>query len=122
MLHHCRLLAHVSRWLEARNLGASALNAELAEGFLAERHAAGHQVPLRIGSLEPLLDHLHALGVAGVPEPVRAAGAAEAVLARFAGYLAGELVSRSRRSPGGRSSSARSWRDWRTAAAWTWGP
>ncbi|WP_424533566.1 tyrosine-type recombinase/integrase [Sphaerisporangium viridialbum] len=90
VLHHYRLLGHASRWLEARRLEACALSVEVAERFLAERHAVGHLAALRIGSLEPLLGYLRSLGVAGVSPVVRPAGAVDVVLARFADYLAGE--------------------------------
>jgi integrase/recombinase XerD len=69
VLHHCRLLGHVSRWLETQKLEAGALSTGLSEDFLAERHAAGQQVALRIGSLEPLLAYLRGLGVIEVPHP-----------------------------------------------------
>jgi site-specific recombinase XerD len=90
VLHHCRLLGDVSRWLQARNLGAAALSVDLVEDFLTERRAAGRRVSLRVGSFEPLLAYLASLGVAEVPRSAGPIGAADTVLARFAGYLAGE--------------------------------
>ena len=38
---HVRRLVHVSRWLEARGLGAAALDEAAGEAFLADRRAAG---------------------------------------------------------------------------------
>jgi site-specific recombinase XerD len=90
VLHHCRLMGHVSRWLEARNAEADGLNEEMAAEFLAECHAAGRLGALRIGSLEPLLAHLRSVGAIGVPVAVQPAGAVDVVLERFAGYLAQE--------------------------------
>ncbi|WP_433258223.1 tyrosine-type recombinase/integrase (plasmid) [Streptosporangium sp. CA-135522] len=90
VLHHCRLMGHVSRWLGVRKAEVGVLNEEKAQEFLAEQHAAGRLMALRVGSLEPLLAHLRSVGVVGAPVAVRPAGAVDAVLERFAGYLAEE--------------------------------
>jgi site-specific recombinase XerD len=87
---HVRRLAHVSQWLEARGLDASALDEAAGEAFLADRRASGRSAPLRIGSLGPLLEHLRGLGAAPAPGPVPPATPADALLARYAGYLAAE--------------------------------
>ena len=87
---HVRLLAHVSRWLEAGGLDASALDEAAGEAFLADRRAAGRSAPLRIGSLAPLLEYLRGIGAAPVHGPVPPATPADALLARYAGYLAAE--------------------------------
>jgi integrase/recombinase XerD len=87
---HVRRLASVSRWLEARGLGASALDETAGEAFLADRRAAGRSLLLRIGSLAPLLEYLRGIGAAPVPGPVPPATPADALLARYAGYLAAE--------------------------------
>jgi integrase/recombinase XerD len=84
---HVRRLAHVSRWLDARGLDASALDEAAGEAFLADRRAAGRDALLRIGSLAPLLEYLRGIGAAPVPGPVPPA---DALLARYAGYLAAE--------------------------------
>jgi len=57
-----QLMRHLSRWLEADELGADALGEVLIEEFLAERHAAGRQASLRIGSFAPLLACLRGVG------------------------------------------------------------
>jgi site-specific recombinase XerD len=87
---HVRLLAHVSRWLEARGLDASALDEAAGESFLADRHAEGRSMKLRAGSLAPLLEYLRGTGVAPVPGPVLPATPADVLLGRYAGYQASE--------------------------------
>ena len=87
---HVRRLGHVSRWLEAGGLDASALDEAAGEAFLADRRAAGRSAPLRIGSLAPLLEYLRGIGAAPVHGPVPPATPADALLARYAGYLATE--------------------------------
>jgi integrase/recombinase XerD len=87
---HVRLLAHVSRWLEARSLDASALDEAAGESFLADRHAEGRSMKLRAGSLAPLLEYLRGTGVAPVPGPVLPATPADVLLGRYAGYQASE--------------------------------
>ena len=68
---HVRLLTHVSRWLEAGGLDASALDEAAGEAFLADRRAAGRNFLLRIGSLAPLLEYLRGIGAAPVHGPGR---------------------------------------------------
>ena len=88
---HVRRLAHVSRWLEARGLDASALDEAAGEAFLADRQAAGRSAMLRIGSLAPLLEYLR--GDRGGPGPrAGPAGHAGGCPARpgMSGYLAAE--------------------------------
>ena len=87
---HVRLLAHVSRWLEARGLDASALDEAAAQEFLADRRAAGRSARLRIGSLEPHLEYLRGIGAAPTPGPVPPATPEDVLLDRYAGYLAAE--------------------------------
>jgi integrase/recombinase XerD len=90
VVFHVRLLAHVSRWLEARDLDVAALDLARGEAFLAERQASGRSAALRIGSLEPLLGYLRGAGAVAVPRPIPPATPADVVLARYAGYLAAE--------------------------------
>ena len=87
---HVRRLASVSRWLEGRGLDASALDEAAGEAFLADRRAAGRSLLLRMGSLAPLLEYLRGIGAAPVPGPVPPATPTDALLARYAGYLAAE--------------------------------
>jgi site-specific recombinase XerD len=90
VVFHVRLLAHVSRWLEARDLDAAALDPGMARAFLAGRQASGRSASLRIGSLGPLLAYLRGAGAVAVPVPLPPATQADVVLARYAGYLAAE--------------------------------
>lgn len=87
---HVRRLGHVSRWLEARGLDASVLDEAAGVAFLADRRAAGRSARLGMGSLAPLLEYLRGIGASPVPGPVPPATPADALLARYAGYLAAE--------------------------------
>jgi integrase/recombinase XerD len=81
-----RLMAHASRWLEARGLGVGALG-DVAERFAGERRAAGYANYVSVRALGPLLGYLR--GIGATPEaPVReSATAADVLLERFARYL-----------------------------------
>lgn len=87
---HVRLLGHVSRWLEARGQDAAALDEAAGEEFLAWRRAAGRSARLRIGTLKPLLDYLRETGATPPPVVVPPTTEADALLARYASYLASE--------------------------------
>jgi integrase/recombinase XerD len=82
-----RLMADVSRWLAERGLAAGDLTVVAAEGFAAERRAAGRSRLRSARALTPLLDYLRGLGV--VPLPVAAAPStpAEALIERYSAYL-----------------------------------
>jgi integrase/recombinase XerD len=85
-----RVLAHLSRWMEGRGLGAGELTGQRVREFLAARRAAGYTCWLSERGVAPLLGFLRGLGV--VPEPgypVPAAGA-DVLLDRYRGYLAAE--------------------------------
>jgi site-specific recombinase XerD len=86
-----RLLAHVSRWLQAEGLGPGALTSTVVERFLAERRAAGHRDYVTARAMAPLLGYLRRLGVAPPPaRPSVASSAGELLLERFGEYLAVE--------------------------------
>lgn len=87
---HVRRLASVSRWLEARGLDASALGETAGAAFLADRRAQGRSAKPGMGSMAPLLEYLRGIGTTPVPGPVPPATPADALLARYAGYLAAE--------------------------------
>ena len=89
----CQLyvLAHMSRWLESRDLGPGDLSPELAREFLAARRAAGYTLWLSEKGVAPLLAHLRSVGAAPAPPPVApAATPAERLLAEFRSYLVDE--------------------------------
>jgi hypothetical protein len=72
-----------------RGLGASALTPATVEGFLIERRAAGYVSCRTARALEPLLVFLRRREAVAEPE-APAVSAVEALLARYACYLAGE--------------------------------
>lgn len=73
-----QLMAHMSRWLAGRDLGADDLTAGVVEEFLGGRRSAGYAHMVSSRALTPLLDHLRSLGV--VPVPVPPATPTEALL------------------------------------------
>ncbi len=87
---HLRLMAQLSRWLQARGLDGGGLTPGAVDSFLAARREAGHAAGVAAGSLEPLLGFLRVAGVAPGWVPRAAAGPADALLACYAGWLARE--------------------------------
>jgi len=84
-----QVLAHLSQWLEERDLGPEALADGVASEFAAERHAAGYRQWISLRGLGPLLGYLRAAGVVPGPD-VPAPGPADALLGRYRRYLAAE--------------------------------
>ena len=84
-----RLMAHLSRWLDAEQYDVAELTPLVAEAFLAARRAAGYVMWLSPRALAPLLGYLRRLGVVPVPAqgPVTPA---EALLGRYQRYLVTE--------------------------------
>jgi integrase/recombinase XerD len=81
-----RLMAHLSRWMDAGRLEPAGLTPEVARAFLAARRAEGYVLWLSPKALAPLLGYLRRLGV--TPEPVPApVTPAEALLGRYQRYL-----------------------------------
>jgi integrase/recombinase XerD len=70
-----RLMAHASRWLASRGLGAGELTPDGVEEFLAHRRAEGYMLWLSSKAMVPMLGYLRGLGV--VPTPAVAAPATE---------------------------------------------
>lgn len=84
-----RLMAHVSRWLEANGLAAIDLTPEVRKAFLAARREAGYTLWLSPKALVPMTTYLRLLGVAPTdPEPVL--GPIEQLLRRYRSYLVTE--------------------------------
>ncbi len=85
-----RVVAHLSRWLDRKNLHPGELSPGRVEEFLADRRAAGYTCWRSGRGLAPLLGYLRRLGV--VPEPVVAApgGALEVLVGSYESYLAAE--------------------------------
>lgn len=81
-----QLLAHLSRWLAAKGLGATALSASALDEFLAARRSQGYALWLSRKALAPLLTYLHSIGVRVQREEV-VLSPTEALLARYRSYL-----------------------------------
>lgn len=82
-----RLLAHLSRWLEARQLGVADLTDERIEEFFAQRRSSGCTWMLTRRSLAPLLDCLREQQVLPAPARPGPTSAVEVLLASFQRYL-----------------------------------
>ena len=88
-----RLVAHLSRWLEAEGLAPEALSPAAVERFIAARRAAGHTHyasarPMRpMRPMQPMIEYLHRLCVVA-PPPEREPGTPlDALLERYRRYL-----------------------------------
>lgn len=84
-----RLMAHLSRWMDAERYEAAGLTPPVAEAFLAARRAAGYVQWLSSRALVPLLGYLRGLGAVPAPAPVPVTPA-EALLGRYQRYLVTE--------------------------------
>jgi integrase/recombinase XerD len=69
-----RLMAHLSRWMDAGHLESAALTPQVTEAFLAARRAEGYVMWLSPKALAPLLGYLRRLRAAPLPAaaPARA--------------------------------------------------
>ena len=85
-----RLVAHLSRWLAAEGLGASALTAPVAERYFAGRRSTGYANERTVAALGPLLGYLRRLGAAPAAVAESPETATGQLLARYASYLATE--------------------------------
>jgi integrase/recombinase XerD len=88
--HQIHLMAHVSRWLEARGLGPAALDEHLTGQFLAARRADGYAALRSARALAPLLGFLRGLGAAPPPRMPVPQTPADQLAVRFGEYLARE--------------------------------
>lgn len=80
-----RLMAHVSRWLEDRGLGAADLTSEAVAEFLRARRGEGYVDRLSPRGLVPLLDYLRGLDV--VPAASTLVTPVEQLVQDYRGYL-----------------------------------
>src|SRR5262249_42528456 len=87
---HLRLMAYVSGWLWAEGVAASTLDAAMTDAVLASRKAAGYRTGLGTESLRPLLEYLHRMGVARPARAPTMSTPLDALLTRYAEYLARE--------------------------------
>ena len=81
------LMAHVSRWLAANDLGAEAFTTVRVAEFLAARRDEGHTHLLSPRGLAPLLAHLRELGVIPAADVAVPVGAVDQLLADYARFL-----------------------------------
>lgn len=82
-----RLMAHVSRWLEHRQLGVVELTGERVEEFFVDRRAEGYTMWLSPKAAEPMLVFLRGLGVVPAPPPFLPRTAADELIEIFRSYL-----------------------------------
>ena len=82
-----RLTASLSRWMEARGLGAEDLSAELAREFTAARRSEGRRSGRSLRSLAPVLAALAGAGVLAADPPAGPGSERERLLAAFGQYL-----------------------------------
>jgi integrase/recombinase XerD len=84
------LFAHLSRWLAARKLDASALTSGCVSAFLRSRRRAGYTAKCSRRSLDAVLEHLRRVGAVAPEAEIKPRSARERVLARYAEYLTHE--------------------------------
>lgn len=83
-----RVVAHLSRWLDAGGMAVADLTSERVELYLSARRASGCSASCSRRSLAPLLGVLSTLGVLPVEQLAStASSAADVVLESFHGYL-----------------------------------
>lgn len=87
IVNELRLMAHLSRWMQARDLTAAELSSELLQDYETAVRASGRTFMSSNGSLVPLR---HFLGIASLgPDPTPASATAE-LLASFGRHLINE--------------------------------
>jgi integrase/recombinase XerD len=82
-----RLLAHLSRWLDANGLGVADLTGEQVERYVAWRRAEGRTYGLSPRSIAPILAMLADAGALAPEAPAAPASEQERLLALFERYL-----------------------------------
>lgn len=85
-----RLMAHVSRWLDAEGIEASALTPERIEAFFLVRRNEGYTSLRTPRALRPLREFLESHGVMPLPRATPPVSAQELLLERYRTYLATE--------------------------------
>ena len=85
-----RLLAHASRWLAARGLGAAEFTPERAGAFLRSRRGAGYAGWCSERGLAPLLGYLRVLGVVPLASGPALVTDVDVLAGRYCAYLAAE--------------------------------
>jgi integrase/recombinase XerD len=85
-----QLLAHLSGWLAGRGLDSTGLTSTLVDAYLAERRSLGCPSHWTRRALAPLLGFLRRRGVVPAEATPGPAGPVEALLGRYARWLAAE--------------------------------
>ena len=86
---HLCFIAHLSRWMAAKNLRAAALTPRVARQYMATRRADGYTNYRSPKALQPLLDYLGSRGIIPAAE-VAPVDAATALLQDYRRFLTGE--------------------------------
>ncbi len=82
-----RVMAHLSRWLDARGMTLADLNSEQVDVYIDARRSAGYTSACSPSSLTPLIEVLAAAGVLPADPPPAACSATEVTLGSFRSYL-----------------------------------
>jgi integrase/recombinase XerD len=84
-----RRMARLSEWMMVAGVGVSDVNSSVVESFLADRHARGRSLQLRVGGFDQLLGFLRdrSLVDPGAPVGSVSESAAALTITRFARYL-----------------------------------
>ncbi len=85
-----QLMAHMSRWLERRQLDLNELTPGRMDEFLVDRRAEGYTLWLSTKATAPLLVFLRSLGVIPYPPPPLPDTAADELIEIFRSHLATE--------------------------------
>lgn len=83
--HQLRLLAHLSRWLEAEGRGTGVDRSDLVR-FVAERRAEGRRLYVSMRGIAPLVDFLDGIGLLEPEEPEVPSGV-EQFIDRYRTYM-----------------------------------
>lgn len=87
--HQVHLMAHFSRWLEAKELSVAQVDRCVVTAFLAARRSEGYVKLLSNRAMAPMIEHLHHLGL--IPLEARhPMTPGEALLGEFEQYLLNE--------------------------------
>lgn len=84
-----RLMAHLSRWLQAAGFGVGHLTLPTRVAFLAARRAEGYTLWLSLKALAPLVSYLRSVGALG-DDPPAVLDATDRLLGDYRDYLLGE--------------------------------
>jgi site-specific recombinase XerD len=90
VIEKIRLVAHVSCWLEERELECADVTQEQLEEFLRARQGEGYARPVSSRGMVTLLDHLRDLGVVPPARPAGLATPVEVLVAQYRKHLVEE--------------------------------